>query len=92
MAICFGGQLIRGNRAQKVTTSSYRAFDSVTYPKLAVLGVDVDWQLKYLLQVGHGAVVKQWARAVDSLLRGVIQHLAGTAPRWTSSFMAKPFA
>ena len=51
VAVCFGGQLMRGNRAQKVNASNYQAFDSPTYHKLALLGVEVDWQAPYLLQV-----------------------------------------
>lgn len=42
---------MRGNRAQKVNASNYQAFDSPTYHKLALLGVEVDWQTRYLLQV-----------------------------------------
>ena len=49
--MCFGGQLMRGNRAQKVDASGYQAFDSPTYHKLALMGVEVDWQQRYLLQV-----------------------------------------
>ncbi|EIE25265.1 Asparaginase/glutaminase [Coccomyxa subellipsoidea C-169] len=51
VAICFGGRLMRGNRAQKVHSSTYRAFDSINYPPLATLGVDVDWNMSYLLKV-----------------------------------------
>lgn len=54
VAVCFGGQLMRGNRAQKVDASNYQAFDSPTYHKLALLGVEVDWQQQYLLQVQGG--------------------------------------
>ena len=35
----------------QVHSSSYRAFDSINYPPLAVLGVDVDWNLPNLLKV-----------------------------------------
>ena len=41
VAICFGGKLLRGNRAQKTHTNTYGAFDSLTYPPLAMLGVEV---------------------------------------------------
>ena len=51
VAVCFGGKLMRGNRCQKVDASGYQAFDSPTYHKLALLGVEVDWQQNYLLQV-----------------------------------------
>jgi L-asparaginase/Glu-tRNA(Gln) amidotransferase subunit D len=53
VAICFGGTLLRGNRAQKVHSTAYRAFDSPTYPPLARLGVDVDWNEGALLRP-HG--------------------------------------
>jgi L-asparaginase/Glu-tRNA(Gln) amidotransferase subunit D len=51
VAICFGGRLLRGNRAQKVNSNLYQAFDSPTYAPLATLGVEVDWNHRYLLQV-----------------------------------------
>jgi len=51
VAVCFGARLMRGNRVQKVHSSAYRAFDSLTYPPLATLGVDVEWGHRYLLQV-----------------------------------------
>ena len=38
-------------RCQKVNSSSYQAFDSPGYPPLAILGIDVGWKHKYLLQV-----------------------------------------
>eukprot|EP00803_Ostreobium_quekettii_P004904 evm.model.scf_108.12 EVM.evm.TU.scf_108.12 scf_108:83271-88125(-) len=50
VAVCFGGRLMRGNRTQKVNSSAYQAFESPSYPVLATLGVDVDWDLRYLLK------------------------------------------
>eukprot|EP00873_Tetraselmis_striata_P042011 jgi/Tetstr1/462275/TSEL_007293.t1 len=50
VAVCFGGKLMRGNRCQKVNSSSYAAFDSPTYSYLAQLGVDVDWNESALLR------------------------------------------
>eukprot|EP00899_Mesostigma_viride_P022167 jgi/Mesvir1/3134/Mv16306-RA.1 len=44
VAVCFGGKLMRGNRAQKANASSYSAFNSPSYPDLAVLGVDIEWR------------------------------------------------
>ena len=51
VAVCFGGRLMRGNRCQKTHSSFYQAFDSLTYPYLANLGVDVGWNKKAMLQV-----------------------------------------
>jgi L-asparaginase type I len=54
VAICFGGKLLRGNRAQKVHSSSYQAFASPSYPELAIMGVETEWRPNFLLQP-HGA-------------------------------------
>ncbi|EFJ50143.1 hypothetical protein VOLCADRAFT_89234 [Volvox carteri f. nagariensis] len=51
VAVCFGGKLMRGNRTQKVNSAAYQAFDSLTYPYLATLGIDVDWNTRVLLRV-----------------------------------------
>ena len=51
VAICFGGKLFRGNRAQKRHTAHYQAFDSPSYINLAQLGVDVEWNRGALLEV-----------------------------------------
>lgn len=50
VAICFGGKLLRGNRAQKVHSSSYQAFASPSYPELAIMGVETEWRPDFLLQ------------------------------------------
>ena len=42
---------MRGNRCRKVNSSSYQAFDSPAYPHLATLGVEIEWNERYLLQV-----------------------------------------
>ena len=55
--MCFGARLMRGNRVQKVHSSAYRAFDSLTYPPLATLGVDVEWAYRNLLQVASAGTL-----------------------------------
>lgn len=50
VAICFGGRLLRGNRASKVNTNNYQAFDSPSYPPLCSLGVNLEWNRDALLQ------------------------------------------
>ena len=59
--MCFGARLMRGNRVQKVHSSAYRAFDSLTYPPLATLGVDVEWAYRNLLQVGVAMILSSTA-------------------------------
>lgn len=50
VCVCFGGLLLRGNRAQKVDSMMYRAFASPTMAPLATLGVEVQWNKGSLLQ------------------------------------------
>jgi L-asparaginase len=42
VAIFFGRQLLRGNRARKVSAERYDAFESPNYPPLGRVGLDVD--------------------------------------------------
>lgn len=48
VAICFGGCLLRANRAVKYSSSAYSAYKSPTYPHLATLGVDIEWDTRAL--------------------------------------------
>ncbi|KAL6777071.1 hypothetical protein ACKKBF_B20105 [Auxenochlorella protothecoides x Auxenochlorella symbiontica] len=50
VALCFGGKLLRGNRARKVHSNVYEAFASPSYPNLARMGVDVEWNTGAMLQ------------------------------------------
>jgi L-asparaginase/Glu-tRNA(Gln) amidotransferase subunit D len=50
VAVCFGGRLLRGNRCTKAHSAHYGAFESPSYPPLAVLGVDVEWNANALLR------------------------------------------
>jgi L-asparaginase len=42
VCVFFGRHLLRGNRARKVSTERYDAFESPNYPPLARVGLDVD--------------------------------------------------
>jgi L-asparaginase/Glu-tRNA(Gln) amidotransferase subunit D len=50
VAVCFGGRLLRGNRCTKAHSAHYGAFESPSYPPLAILGVDVEWNASALLR------------------------------------------
>lgn len=41
ISLYFGGQLLRGNRAAKLSADGLQAFDSPNYPPLATAGVDI---------------------------------------------------
>lgn len=57
VCVCFGGVLLRGNRAQKTNASVYRAFSSATYPHLANLGLEVSVNLDKLLRLSSTDVI-----------------------------------
>lgn len=48
VAIYFNNRLLRGNRAKKLESSQFNAFDSENYPFLADVGVTVDYGFPYL--------------------------------------------
>ncbi|HJV74625.1 MAG TPA: type I asparaginase [Noviherbaspirillum sp.] len=49
VAICFNQRLLRGNRATKLSSEKWDAFDSPNYPHLAEIGIDVRLNLPALL-------------------------------------------
>lgn len=48
VCIFFNNSLIRGNRAKKVESQQFDAFESENYPKLAKAGIVIDYQWSYL--------------------------------------------
>ena len=49
VCIYFGGKLMRGNRATKVSSNGLRAFDSPNYPLLAQVGIDIRYNESALI-------------------------------------------
>lgn len=49
VCIYFNQHLLRGNRAQKVSSTAFRAFDSPNFPHLATVGVDIRLKEELLL-------------------------------------------
>jgi len=50
VAIYFENQLFRGNRTTKVNSDHFDAFKSYNYPSLADIGVEINFNLNYLLK------------------------------------------
>ena len=48
VAILFGGNLWRGNRATKMSADNFNAFKSFNYPELAEIGLDIEYNTKRL--------------------------------------------
>lgn len=49
VCIYFNQRLLRGNRAQKASSTAFRAFDSPNFPHLATVGVDIAIKKELLL-------------------------------------------
>ena len=52
VSLYFGGKLLRGNRATKVSANDLAAFDSPNYPELANVGIDVCYDKKRIRNPG----------------------------------------
>ena len=51
VAILFGGNLWRGNRATKISADNFNAFMSFNYPELAEIGLDIEYNSRNLRSV-----------------------------------------
>jgi L-asparaginase len=58
VCIYFGNVLLRGNRAKKVESVHFDAFESVNYPPLATAGVLVDYNKPAMVSYNHGNSLK----------------------------------
>jgi L-asparaginase/Glu-tRNA(Gln) amidotransferase subunit D len=79
VSICFGGVLLRGNRARKTNSSAYNAFSTPTYPPLAQLGVDVGWNSSSMLTEQQSGVYRPRFRLDPRVMR--IPIVPGCDPR-----------
>jgi len=79
VCICFGGVLLRGNRASKTNSSAYRAFSTPSYPPLAQLGVDVGWNTAVMLSEQQRGVYRPRFKLNPNVLR--IPIVPGSDPR-----------
>lgn len=59
VAIFFGAKLLRGNRATKISSDSFDAFDSPDCPPLAVAGIDIRYNPSVILTPSPGPLKVQ---------------------------------
>lgn len=50
VSICFGGRLLRGNRASKTDSEGFDAFESPNHPLLGTIGIDFELNWRMLRQ------------------------------------------
>lgn len=71
VCLYFGGRLLRGCRATKVSADGFAAFDSPNFPPLGTVGVDIEinWDLVRKPRGSSALEVQDFARPVVSALR-----------------------
>jgi L-asparaginase len=71
VCLYFGGKLLRGCRATKVSADGFAAFDSPNFPPLGNVGIDIEvnWDLVRTQKGTKKLVVKELKRPVVSALR-----------------------
>lgn len=71
VCLYFGGKLLRGCRATKVSADGFAAFDSPNFPPLGTIGIDIDvnWDLVRKPRGAAKLDVPELARPVVSALR-----------------------
>ena len=57
VCINFNNQLIRGNRAQKVQSNKFNAYNSANYPVLAQSGIEIEYNFAYLMPYSPNSVL-----------------------------------
>lgn len=81
VAIAFNHKLLRGCRAQKVSTNRFSGFDSVDSEPLADFGIDIVWHKKHWLKASRYAfspIIPRDIKVLDLSLR----------PGYTTQFIA----
>ncbi len=69
VCLYFGGLLLRGNRATKISADDLLAFDSPNYPPLAEAGVRILIDEKMLLQPGKGLKLTEFGQHQIAVLK-----------------------
>lgn len=80
VCIYFDYQLLRGNRAKKVESMQFDAFDSGNYPPLAKAGVKIDYNLSAIRKVNRDSSLKlhhtfDFSLAIIKLFPGISQSI-----------------
>jgi len=71
VCLYFGGKLLRGCRAVKVSADGFAAFDSPNYPHLGTAGIDIEinWNFVRHADAGEKLTVEEFGTPVVSALR-----------------------
>ncbi|WP_201328854.1 asparaginase [Thermotomaculum hydrothermale] len=58
VAICFNSKLMRANRATKVSSGDFDAFDSPNFPYLATVGVEINLNNRCIMPISFGGEIE----------------------------------
>lgn len=84
VSLYFGGKLLRGNRATKISADEMAAFASPNYPELASVGIDVRYDKKRIRNPGGRLHVTEFS---DDLPIAVLKIFPGIQFRLFESIM-----
>ncbi|MCS7012315.1 MAG: asparaginase [Chloroherpetonaceae bacterium] len=87
VCLYFGGKLLRGNRAVKVSASGFDAFESPNYPPLATAGVQIEANWSYILPKPKG---KFRVKPLEAARIGVLTLFPGILPEVVQNFFRAP--
>jgi L-asparaginase len=95
VCLYFGGKLLRGCRAVKVSASGFAAFDSPNVPPLGTVGIDIeiDWDLVRKPKLGRGARRAPGTLRVDDFGTAVVSALRlfpGISPELVRNVLRPP--
>src|SRR5258706_11297237 len=87
VCIYFGSELLRGNRAKKVESMHFDAFESENYPPLAKAGVKIDYDFAAIrsLQAGDLKLLSKFDSAIS-----ILKLFPGISPATVSSILKAP--
>lgn len=87
VCICFGRRLLRGNRASKLRSTGFDAFDTPNYPWLAEIGIDIALHPERLLPAAPRAFC---APAFDAQAVAVLHIYPGISARIVDAVLDSP--
>lgn len=87
VCLYFGGKLLRGNRAVKVSASGFEAFASPNYPPLATAGVQIEANWAHILP---SPTRKFRVQPLESARIGMLTLFPGISPEVVHNFLQAP--
>mgnify|MGYP003312043642 CR=1 FL=1 len=89
MCICFDNVLIRGNRSRKFNSDNFRAFRSEDYPPLAEAGINIRYNIPYILRPKDWNSSPVFHKNLDTRV-SILKLHPGITPQVVRSILCSP--